>query len=66
MPEEKEALSRQEFREDIKELKSDMRREIALMVAAGSTISGIAAGFMARLQAYSGASQLLHQVHHLF
>jgi hypothetical protein len=33
---------------DLREFKSDIRREVALMIAAGSTLSGVVAGWVAR------------------
>jgi hypothetical protein len=57
-------ISRSEFKEDLKDFKKDMRREVALMIAAGSAISGIAAGWVAKspAQAQTAALTLIHHV----
>jgi hypothetical protein len=47
---------------DLRDFKSDIRREVALMIAAGSTLSGLVAGYVAKAphQAPSTAMHVLH------
>lgn len=47
---------------DLRDFKSDIRREVALMIAAGSTLSGLVAGYVAKSphEAHSAALYLLH------
>lgn len=46
---------------DFREFKSDIRREALLLIAAGSTLSGAVAGFIAKSPAaHSAALHLMH------